>query len=637
MHEVCSHEFFWPLKAADGHYYQVCRFCGLRSKYDWEAMQRVEGDRSVVASPSSSKPSLNLLPALEPAHRIFLHNLRDVLRPPAAGADALPSVPLWHEIFFNSDIPWQRFAESMVGHLVVLAVVLLASQVWNTQGQPRRRSAFENSHITYYKPTDSFPALRGNPGKVRPYKKSTGAAGRGSIHVAPEHAQEALKAPSIKLNAPASPNILASTAVAPVMPLGSVNRSMAQSQFGGAAGPGSIVAPPPEVKQSTGRWMGLPQGAGVGPAPQLGLVGSGRVMTVPAAAIIGPPPLVQASMRKLGELNIGSSAVVAPSPSLPMDEQRAPSGAARAAMGSAIGFAVAPTPSAIGSGTMASARMASLSGGGGPQIVPPSPSVQNLGNSGSGGGLTGSFSGVGLQVVPPSPSLQTLGNSAGGGPAGSFSGVGLQAVPPSPSIQASEGNGVSGSGRHASGLPGGAVQGVGPAPSVGGGGNSAREGRQVAMNVAPSLAPGASPIIDNARPKAEKIPDAGTEEMPLRVIGMAMALPTSSFFSNYEVYIAERRLRKDVTQLIKLVYVSLPYQRRLSEYGVDNSKIFKLLVSRDRSCDESLMQMTWPETDPHPDTQNAADNPALSSDDRKSMLPCYRTTADDYRKALSRH
>jgi hypothetical protein len=157
------------------------------------------------------------------------------------------------------------------------------------------------------------------------------------------------------------------------------------------------------------------------------------------------------------------------------------------------------------------------------------------------------------------------------------------------------------------------------------------------MNVAPSLAPGASPIIDNARPKAEKIPDAGTEEMPLRVIGMAMALPTSSFFSNYEVYIAERRLRKDVTQLIKLVYVSLPYQRRLSEYGVDNSKIFKLLVSRDRSCDESLMQMTWPETDPHPDTQNAADNPALSSDDRKSMLPCYRTTADDYRKALSRH
>ena len=124
--------------------------------------------------------------------------------------------------------------------------------------------------------------------------------------------------------------------------------------------------------------------------------------------------------------------------------------------------------------------------------------------------------------------------------------------------------------------------------------------------------------------------------MPLRLIGLAMALPNSSYFSNYEVYIAERRLRKDVTQLIKLVYVSLPYQRRLSEYGVDSTKVFKLLVSRDRSCDESLMQMTWPEGDPHPDAQNSADSPALSVDDRKSMLPCYRTTADDYRRAISR-
>ena len=124
--------------------------------------------------------------------------------------------------------------------------------------------------------------------------------------------------------------------------------------------------------------------------------------------------------------------------------------------------------------------------------------------------------------------------------------------------------------------------------------------------------------------------------MPLRLIGLAMALPSSSYFSNYEVYIAERRLRKNLTELVKLVYVYLPYQRRLSEYGVDNSKVYKLLVSRDRTCDESLMQMTWPENDPHPDVQNAADSPALSAEDKKSMLPCYRTTADDYRKAMSR-
>jgi hypothetical protein len=158
---------------------------------------------------------------------------------------------------------------------------------------------------------------------------------------------------------------------------------------------------------------------------------------------------------------------------------------------------------------------------------------------------------------------------------------------------------------------------------------------QLAMNNDAALGP-PSRVTDNASQRAaEKPPEAATEEMPLRLIGLAMALPSSTYFSNYEVYIAERRLRKNLTELVKLVYVYLPYQRRLSEYGVDNSKVYKLLVSRDRSCDESLIQMTWPENDPHPDVHNAADSPALSADDKKSMLPCYRTTADDYRKAIS--
>jgi hypothetical protein len=157
------------------------------------------------------------------------------------------------------------------------------------------------------------------------------------------------------------------------------------------------------------------------------------------------------------------------------------------------------------------------------------------------------------------------------------------------------------------------------------------------MNDPPALAPDPPPITDNPqRRSAEEAREPASEEMPLRLIGLAMALPNSSYFSNYEVYIAERRLRKNLTELVKLVYVYLPYQRRLSEYGVDNSKVYKLLVSRDRSCDESLMQMTWPEADPHPDMQNPADSPSLSAEDKKSMLPCYRTTADDYRRAISR-
>jgi len=156
------------------------------------------------------------------------------------------------------------------------------------------------------------------------------------------------------------------------------------------------------------------------------------------------------------------------------------------------------------------------------------------------------------------------------------------------------------------------------------------------MNNDPVLGPAPSPVTDNAPHQSEAAREPATEEMPLRLIGLAMSLPNSSYFSNYEVYIAERRLRKNPTELVKLVYVYLPYQRRLSEYGVDNSKVYELLVSRDRSCDESLMQMTWPEADPHPDMHNAADSPGLTANDKKGILPCYRTTADDYRKAISR-
>jgi hypothetical protein len=38
----CSHEFSWPRRAADGHYYQVCLLCAAEYKYDWKTMRRIE-------------------------------------------------------------------------------------------------------------------------------------------------------------------------------------------------------------------------------------------------------------------------------------------------------------------------------------------------------------------------------------------------------------------------------------------------------------------------------------------------------------------------------------------------------------------------------------------------------------------
>jgi hypothetical protein len=131
--------------------------------------------------------------------------------------------------------------------------------------------------------------------------------------------------------------------------------------------------------------------------------------------------------------------------------------------------------------------------------------------------------------------------------------------------------------------------------------------------------------------------DSSAQDLPVRLIGLALALPSSSYFSNYEVFLAERRLSKDESQLIKLVYVFLPYQRRLSEYGFNTAKSFKLHVTRDPTCDETLLQMTWPEAEQTNGKVDEATNAAAKqAKDRNSKLPCYRTTADDYRKAVAR-
>jgi len=49
---ACSHEFSWPRRAADGHYYQVCLVCAAEYQYDWSKMKRVK--RVEHASPAET-------------------------------------------------------------------------------------------------------------------------------------------------------------------------------------------------------------------------------------------------------------------------------------------------------------------------------------------------------------------------------------------------------------------------------------------------------------------------------------------------------------------------------------------------------------------------------------------------------
>ncbi len=599
-----------------------------------------------------AEPRLKLLLELEPAHCVFFRNLADILlfrSPPPIATTSRPA-PFWSDVFVYSGVPWWWLLGSMLWHVLAVVAVWSLSQVWALQEHPQQRRTFRQSYVSYYTPPQSFPALGSSRSRVGARsKEQRESAHRPLIWVAQERTQSILTPPDIKLTEPGRPNIVASNPAPPAMPLSATGRS----QLTVPAGPTLVVAPPPDVNQATARGLGLPQASVVAPPPDVQAVSGGRAITAPNAAVVAPPPTVQGSVPKVGNINIGHSEVVAPSQRLPMQEQRAISGMAQATLGSPATSVVPPPPSVKRSGTLADGRVSSLTsaglhvvppapsvedagnstGGGrvsslssaGLHVVPPPPSIEDAGNS-TGGARVGSLSSTGLQVVPPAPPVQDVGNSTGGGGVRSLSSAGLQVVPPPPSVE-DAGTSTGGSGRVGS-LSSAGLHVVPPPPSVEDAGNSAGGGHPAAIDIPPAVAPPPPPVIDNPRGPA-------TQELPVRVIGLALALPSSSYFSNYEVFIAERQLSKDESQLIKLVYVSLPYQRRLSEYGLNNSRVYKLRVTRDPTCDETLLQMTWPETDPRPGSQYSTDSPALSPSDRNGMLPCYRTTADDYRRALS--
>jgi len=338
--------------------------------------------------------------------------------------------------------------------------------------------------------------------------------------------------------------------------------------------------------------------------------------------VVPPPPSVQGGgtgTGRISSLGSGGSAVVPPPPSM----QGAGGTGARNGVGSTLaggGQVVPPPPSLSGTGSGPGTgggnggRGHSLSAGGA-QVVPPPPSVGGDGNgSGMGRSAHSSLGGPG-QVVPPPPGISGAG---GGNRAGTLMAGGTGVVAPPPSVEGM-GNGGGGNG---GGVPGGDLRAAPP----GNGAGSVSTGPLEQMDP-----------LDSPQEQAKPIPNTPAEDLPLRLVGVAVASSKTSFFSNYEVFVAERRVGQGQMELIKLVYTFLPYQKRLSEYDLNTTKVYKLRAVRDPGCDETLMSMTWPEGEqPDPDTQDAVSTLASNASNKNSRLPCFRTTADDFVKAITK-
>ncbi len=623
---------------------------------------------------SRPAPQLKLLLEVEPAHRIFLHNLAETFsrRPPPPALPAARLGRFWGDVFITTRVPWWSFLESMLWHSLVIAILCLAP-IWMPKERVRQTSPFRNSSITYYSPSKSFSAAKSSGPRARARtKKSTQAAHQRAAVVPREHGGIVTPPDLRQILAAARPNLGMQHAALPAVPLSAVPHSLSVP-----AGPTAVVAPAPSLNQMmTGR--GGAQASVVGPPPDVAAVAGRRGTGGPGTGVVAPPPNLPAGVRRGGEVNLGHSAVVGPAPRLPMETQSAGSRMAYGTPGNGGGASVVPPPPSIeGTGIPNGRGSANSLSSSGLKVVPPAPSVEREGFGTRGdarlpgtglkvvppapsiettGGLRGrstSLGSAGLRVVPPAPSVE--GNGTFGGRGSSLSGSGSRVVPPPPSVEGAGGAG--GTGRGGSLSSGGSqvvppppsVEGVGSGTGSGRTGPSAGAGSQAALP--PQLLPGEEAGYGTAaeRPRPAKLPPepgtspsavidrAAAEEVPLRLIGLHLALPTSSYFSNYEVFIAERRLGKTATQLIKLVYIYLPYQRRLSDYVQSDSRVYKLRVTRDPTCDENMLQMMQPQSDqPHVDQQAAAIPPELSALDPTSVLPCYRTTADDYRNALSK-
>ena len=540
----------------------------------------------------------------------------------------------WNDVLIDSHVPWKRIIESVFLHIVVVGMLSGLSIIWPRElivSPPSLREA----HVVYYPVSQSFPARESSRPAVLPTP----------LHTSPP--REVIQAVSNREPLVGSgtrdrhdgQKVPALATLPPAMPAFAISPSR-KLELGAA-----VLPPPPDIDRAEARPSHLPDLSVVAPPPDLSGGSGSRRIDAPRAAVVPPSPDVHGSisMKTAGldaaRLGTGSArgadiSIVPPPPSL--NDHATLTYGARGA-NSNTGVQVVGPPSSLPDRAQLEigTKTSTISpGGGGSQVVPPPPSIEGVGagNSVEGGrGRANSLAEGGSQVVPPAPSMQNGGNDVGGGRTSSLGPVDSQVVAPPPSVPfgAGHNSGAAGRGRDSS-LAGARAEGVLPPASAQGDGNSkagdklggARAGKDVSI----------SPVPDTGGDRKHPI----FQDVQLRVISLTWAPSRSSYFSNFEVFIAEKWLNKKESEFIKLVYEFLPYQQRLSEYRFDDLKVRRLRVIRDSTCDESLMQMAWPEGENGPGSHHSGDALASTSADRNNALPCYRTTADDYRRAVSR-
>ena len=292
-----------------------------------------------------------LLVELAPRRVVFLQNLKDILldrRPPRIRLASPPS-RFWPDVFVNRRLPVRPFLESYAYHIVVVALGFGLSAAWPHRIQPVRQTSNPKS-VTYYPVSEYLPPLNTGARPARPRKGDPAYAKQPIISVPPEadnRTQTIVTPPDIKLhNDVPLPNMVTWGESSVPVPIAATERSKVSLP----ALPVSVVAPPPEVQRASERQMPALTSSVIPPPPDV--KADPRAVQGFQPSVIAPPPSVGAALvRRVGDINIGHTNVVAPAPQLPVAEQRAVSAQARSVLAGTPAAVVPPPPSVQGSGT----------------------------------------------------------------------------------------------------------------------------------------------------------------------------------------------------------------------------------------------------------------------------------------------
>ncbi|HYM74528.1 MAG TPA: TonB family protein [Candidatus Dormibacteraeota bacterium] len=322
-------------------------------------------------------------PALEIAHpaavprllvelpswpRVFFGNLRDLLLPRWPTPLELRSAPapFWPDVFVERTLPWNRFAQSVVYHVAAGAVLIGLTHLFALQPRVVQTPSFDHSQVIYYQPSEYLlPLDTRDASATRPAKADPEFSRQPVISVPREsdnHSQTIVTPPNVKLKRDvALPNVVAwsdtpqkprlAIPPAPLTPAAEITRIAPTLE-------NSVAPPPVDARVAHRRTSPTLQEPVAAPPSDLRSSNAPAAMPGLQPALIAPPPSVDAApTRKLGDLSIAPSPVIAPAPQLPVAAQRTNAGGGLTAVG-------------------------------GPQVVPPPPSLSASGlgvSSGSSG------------------------------------------------------------------------------------------------------------------------------------------------------------------------------------------------------------------------------------------------------------